>query len=85
MATTAFDILPGTTDHNSAPPTLRMLGARHTRYPEIGVAALDAMAAIAGPSWAPDYELAWSAAFENVTAAMRAASSEAAIRAKGTQ
>jgi hypothetical protein len=30
------------------------------------------MAAIAGPTWRPDYERAWSAAFEIVTTAMLA-------------
>ncbi len=49
------------------------LGARRGTYsatrahrPVIGAVALDAMAAIAGPARTPDYERAWSAAFEIV-------------------
>ena len=41
-------------------------------HPVIGAVALDAMAALAGPAWAPDHERAWSEAFEIVTTAMRA-------------
>jgi hypothetical protein len=49
---------------------------RNPEYAEIGAAALDAMAAIAGPVWTPDYGLAWSAAFETVVAGMRSATAE---------
>jgi hemoglobin-like flavoprotein len=45
-------------------------GARPERYPVVGAVALDAMAAIAGPALTPDYERAWSAAFEVVVGAM---------------
>jgi hemoglobin-like flavoprotein len=40
------------------------------RYPVVGAAALDLMAAIAGPTAAPDHARAWSAAFEIVTRAL---------------
>jgi hypothetical protein len=45
-------------------------GARPARGPNIGAVALDAMAAIAGPSWAPGYERAWDLAASIVTEAM---------------
>ena len=66
-----------------APPP-RSLGARGTasvampaHYPVVGVTALDAMAAIAGPVWAVDHERAWNAAFEIVVGAMLSGGTEA--------
>jgi hemoglobin-like flavoprotein len=58
-------------------PKLRDLGARHVaygarpeHYPVVGATLIASMAAIAGEDWKPEYERAWSAAFEIVTAAM---------------
>jgi hypothetical protein len=58
MVTTRLDRLPGA-DQDAAP-------AAPGRCPLVGAALLDQMAAIAGPTWAPDHERAWSAAFELV-------------------
>ena len=46
---------------------------RPRRYPVVGAVALDAMAATAGPAWAPGHDRAWSTAFDIVVAAMLAA------------
>jgi hemoglobin-like flavoprotein len=58
-------------------PTLRALGARHVaygarpeHYPVVGSALIASMADVAGEAWRPEYERAWSAAFDVVTAAM---------------
>jgi hypothetical protein len=66
-------------DEEAAGPTRPARDATHglpettlPRYPAVGAVALDAMAAIAGPTWTPNYERAWSAAFEVVTTAMLA-------------
>ena len=45
-------------------------GARREQHPVIGAAALDAMAAFAGPPGSPDHRHAWSAAVEIVAGAM---------------
>ena len=49
------------------------------RYPVIGAAALDAMAAIAGPASASDHERAWRAAFDLVVGAMLAGAGDEAL------
>ena len=58
-------------------PTLHALGARHVaygakpeHYPVVGTALIASMAAIGGPAWKPEYESAWSAAFDIVAGAM---------------
>jgi hemoglobin-like flavoprotein len=64
-------------------PTLRRLGACHVaygarpeHYPLVGSTLIASMAALAGRDWKPEYEQAWSAAFEIVAAAMLAGASE---------
>ena len=58
-------------------PTLRALGERHVaygarpeHYPVVGSALIAAMAEVAGDAWRPEYERAWGAAFDVVTAEM---------------
>ena len=58
-------------------PTLHTLGARHVaygakpeHYPVVGAALIASMAAVAGPAWTPEYESAWSAAFDVVAGAL---------------
>ena len=58
-------------------PTLRALGERHVaygaqpeHYPVVGSALITAMAEVAGDAWRPEYEHAWSVAFDVVTAEM---------------
>jgi methyl-accepting chemotaxis protein len=69
-------------------PTLRSLGARHVgygaepeHYPVVGSTLIASMAAIAGNDWQPEYEAAWSVAFELVAGAMLAGAEEAALEA----
>jgi len=69
-------------------PTLHDLGARHVAYgarpeyyPVVGAALIEAMAEIAGPDWSPEYEQAWSAAFDVVAGAMLAGAAEAELAA----
>jgi hypothetical protein len=47
----------------------------------IGAAALDAMAAIAGPPSTPNYKRAWNAAFETVAQAMFAGAADSEMAA----
>jgi hemoglobin-like flavoprotein len=58
-------------------PALRDLGARHVaygaraeHYPVVGAILIASMAEVAGDSWRPEYERAWSAAFEVVAGVM---------------
>jgi nitric oxide dioxygenase len=58
-------------------PKLHALGARHVQYgaapehyPVVGAVLIASMAEIAGDAWRPEYERAWSAAFEVVAGAM---------------
>ncbi len=58
-------------------PKLRELGARHVHYgarpehyPVVGAVLIASMAEIAGDAWRPEYERAWSAAFDVVAGAM---------------
>src|SRR5439155_1343169 len=58
-------------------PKLRELGARHVaygaqpeHYPVVGMALIGSMAVIAGDAWKPEYETAWTEAFELVAATM---------------
>ena len=69
-------------------PTLRNLGARHVgygaepeHYPVVGATLIASMAAIAGDDWPPEYEAAWSVAFDLVAGAMLAGAEEAALKA----
>lgn len=43
-----------------------------TRPSYVGVVLLDAMAAIAGPSWHPEFERSWTVAFDIVAGATSA-------------
>ena len=65
-------------------PHLRAMGARHVRYgarpehyPVVGVALLQAMAAVAGPAWKQEYHDAWAEAYGLVAAAMIEGAEEA--------
>jgi nitric oxide dioxygenase len=58
-------------------PTLRALGARHVaygalpeHYPVVGSVLIASMADVAGDAWRPEYERAWSVAFDIVAAEM---------------
>jgi hemoglobin-like flavoprotein len=58
-------------------PTLRALGARHVaygarpeHYPVVGLVLIASMAEVAGEAWRPEYERAWTAAFDIVASAM---------------
>ena len=58
-------------------PVLRDLGARHVRYgaqpehyPVVGAVLIASMAEVAGDAWRPEYERAWTAAFDVVAGAM---------------
>jgi hemoglobin-like flavoprotein len=69
-------------------PTLRTLGARHVaygaqpeHYPVVGAALIASMAAIAGDEWKPEYESAWSGAFEIVAATMVEGAAQAQLEA----
>ena len=75
-------------DLDSVVPKLHELGARHVAYgarpehhPVVGAALIAAMAEIAGPNWAPEYEEAWAAAFDVVAGAMIAGAAEAELAA----
>jgi hemoglobin-like flavoprotein len=75
-------------DLDAIVPTLRSLGARHVgygaepeHYPVVGAALIASMASIAGNDWQPEYEAAWSVAFELVAGAMIAGAEEAALKA----
>jgi hypothetical protein len=73
MVTTRLDSPPGA-DQDAAP-------AAPGHCPLVGVVLLDQMAAIAGPTWAPDHERAWSAAFELVLRPTLAAAAEGELAA----
>jgi hemoglobin-like flavoprotein len=69
-------------------PTLRTLGARHVaygarpeHYPVVGATLIASMAAIAGEDWKPEYESAWSGAFEIVAATMIEGAEQAELEA----
>jgi hemoglobin-like flavoprotein len=69
-------------------PKLHDLGARHVaygarpeHYPLVGATLIASMAAIAGQEWKPEYERAWSAAFEIVAATMLEGGEKAEIGA----
>lgn len=64
-------------DLDAITPTLRRLGARHVaygarpeHYPLVGQVLIGSMAEVAGHAWRPEYEQAWTAAFELVAGAM---------------
>jgi nitric oxide dioxygenase len=65
-------------------PTLHALGARHVaygalpeHYPVVGAALLEAMEAVAGDAWLPEYESAWGEAYGVVASVMIAGAEEA--------
>ena len=67
-------------------PVLREMGARHVRYgarpehyPVVGSVLIAAMAGVAGEDWRPEYEQAWSAAFEVVASVMIDGAAEAEL------
>jgi hemoglobin-like flavoprotein len=69
-------------------PKLRDLGARHVaygarpeHYPVVGTALIASMAAIAGAHWKPEYERAWSLAFDVVATVMLEGAEEAELGA----
>ncbi len=69
-------------------PTLRRLGACHVaygarpeHYPVVGATLIASLAAIAGDDWKPEYESAWSSAFEIVAATMLEGAAEAELEA----
>jgi hemoglobin-like flavoprotein len=73
---------------DSIVPKLRELGARHVaygarpeHYPLVGATLIDAMAALAQDDWKPEYEQAWSAAFEIVAATMLEGATQAGLEA----
>ena len=64
-------------DLDTVTPKLRDLGARHVRYgarpehyPVVGKVLIESMAEVAGDTWTPEHELAWTAAFIVVSDAM---------------
>jgi methyl-accepting chemotaxis protein len=64
-------------DLNALVPTLRRLGERHVaygarpeHYPVVGEMLILSMAEVAGAAWRPEYERAWSAAFDVVASVM---------------
>ena len=66
-------------------PTLRMLGARHVaygakaeHYPVVGATLI---ASLAGDAWKPEYESAWSGAFDVVATTMLEGAAEAELAA----
>jgi nitric oxide dioxygenase len=75
-------------DLDAIVPKLRELGARHVaygarpeHYPVVGAVLIASMAAIAGDDWTPEYERAWSGAFEVVAATMLEGAAEAELEA----
>jgi hemoglobin-like flavoprotein len=67
-------------------PKLRELGARHVaygarpeHYPVVGATLIASMAAIAADEWRPEFEAAWSAAFEVVAGVMLEGAAEAEV------
>ena len=75
-------------DLDAIVPKLRELGARHVgygarpeHYPVVGTALISAMAEIADDAWTPEYEVAWSAAFDIVAGAMLAGAAEVELDA----
>ena len=75
-------------DLDAIVPKLRDLGARHVaygarpeHYPVVGAALIDAMAALAGDAWTPEYERAWIAAYGVVAATMLEGAAEVELAA----
>jgi hemoglobin-like flavoprotein len=64
-------------DLDAIVPTLRRLGERHDaygarpdHYPVVGQVLIASMAELAGEAWRPEYEAAWTDAFQVVAGAM---------------
>jgi hemoglobin-like flavoprotein len=75
-------------DLDAIVPKLRELGARHVgygaqpaHYPVVGEVLIASMADVAGSAWRPEYERAWSAAFDVVAGAMLDGASSAPLAA----
>ncbi len=75
-------------DLDAIVPKLRALGARHVgygaepaHYPVVGTVLIASMAHVAGSAWRPEYERAWSAAFDIVAGAMLDGASSAPLAA----
>jgi hemoglobin-like flavoprotein len=75
-------------DLDAIVPKLRELGARHVaygaqpeHYPVVGQVLIASMATIAGAAWRPEYERAWSGAFEIVAGAMIEGAEAASLQA----
>ena len=75
-------------DLDAIVPKLRELGARHVaygarpeHYPVVGATLIASMAAIAGDHWKPEYEHAWSGAFDVVAAVMLEGAEQAELAA----
>jgi hemoglobin-like flavoprotein len=75
-------------DLDAIVPKLRELGARHVaygarpeHYPVVGSVLIASLAAVAGEAWTPEYEQAWSDAFDVVAATMLEGAGEAMLKA----
>jgi methyl-accepting chemotaxis protein len=75
-------------DLDAIVPKLRELGARHVaygarpeHYPVVGSVLIASMAEIAGDEWRPEFEEAWSGAFEIVAATMIEGAEQAVLDA----
>src|ERR687885_255159 len=75
-------------DLDAIVPKLKQLGARHVgygatpeHYPVVGSVLIASLAAVAGDAWTPEYEQAWSDAYDVVAATMLAGAEEATLRA----
>src|SRR5262249_52991185 len=75
-------------DLDAVVPKLRDLGARHVaygaqpeHYPVVGSVLIASMAEVAGDAWTPEFESAWTAAFDVVAGAMLEGASAMALAA----
>ena len=77
MLATLVPLRESLRDLDAIVPKLRELGARHGTYgaqvdhfPVVGEILIASTAELAGEAWRPEYERAWSDAFDVVTDAM---------------
>jgi hemoglobin-like flavoprotein len=73
-------------DLDAIVPKLRELGARHVaygarpeHYPVVGTVLIASMATVAGDAWTPEFERAWSAAFDVVASTMLEGAEQVAL------
>jgi hemoglobin-like flavoprotein len=73
-------------DLDAIVPRLRELGARHVaygarpeHYPVVGTVLIASMATVAGDAWTPEFERAWSAAFDVVASTMLEGAEQVAL------